>query len=560
MVTGKGVEDHRLQMGMEFECLMQPRKRANVAARNSKSTYRLEKRARIRKTSNRFPDEDIFCRLVGQSPALARHGDLPAIQFFAVREASLAVSGPWLIAIAVAKWVRRAISYFFHFVTSCSLSMTKNGRACTQRLRRETSARFLGQLRGYMSHATKSTEHELHVVIAADFGLRRHIRDRRVAMIRSYRSCVRGSTLCVTSLALLAGFVFAPRAAQAAREDIPQLQAAAERGLVPQQIELATAYFIGDGVPQDVKLAAHWYEKAAESGDPEAENEIGFLYQTGAGVPFDPERAFHWYQLSAATGYVKAKVNLGVMYVWGIGVRKNEELAVHFFREAFEKGDGTAASYLGDLSYFGIGMKQDRAAAERWYASGAKLHDPIAAYNLGSLFSVQADHPHDFPKAAALLRRSASDGYVPAMHSLGLILVNHPELARSAQEARTLLQTASQAGSWRSTVLLGVLARDGRGAPVDAEAAYYDFQLAVLQGGNAARSLLANDIDALSVRLPAERAAALATSASEWFKQHPAALAFVCKSGETNKRFPALARGLADDEFHAGQLIPPPPA
>jgi len=377
-------------------------------------------------------------------------------------------------------------------------------------------------------------------------------------MIPSYRGCIRGYGLCA-ALALISGAVFAP-GARAANESIPQLQAAAQKGLVNQQIELASAYFVGDGVPQDVKLAAHWYQKAAESGDPEAENEIGFLYQTGTGVPFNPERAFHWYQLSAASGLVKAKVNLGVMYVWGIGVRKNEELAAQLFREALEKGNGTAASYLGDLAYFGIGMKQDKAAAERWYTIGAKLHDPLAAYNLGSLFSVQADHPHDFPKAANYLRRSASDGFVPAMHSLGLILVNHPELEKSPQEARTLLQTASGAGFWRSTVLLGVLARDGRGAPPDAEAAYYNFQLAVLQGGDAAKKLLANDLNALSIKLTAERATVLQASACDSYKQHPAPLAFIYKNGDTNKRFPALARTLADGEVHAGQLIPPPPA
>ncbi len=379
-------------------------------------------------------------------------------------------------------------------------------------------------------------------------------------MIHPYRSYFRGSGLGAAALVALAGVALAPHSAQASRESILRLQAAAEKGLVPQQIELATAYFVGDGVPQDVKLAAHWYEKAAQSGDPEAENEIGFLYQTGMGVPIDAERAFHWYQLSAAGGFVKAKVNLGVMYVWGVGVKKNEQLAARLFREAFEKGDGIAASYLGDMSFFGIGMKKDEAAAEKWYAIGAKLHDPIAAYDLGSLYSTQEGHAHDFAKAAGFLRRSASDGYVPAMHSLGLILINHPELAKSEQEAGGLLHTASAAGSWRSTVLLGVLARDGRGAPPDAEAAYYDFQLAMLQGGETAKRLLANDIDTLAAKLGGERAAAISLNANEWFKQHPSVLAFIGKSGESNKRFPTMARTLADAEVHAGQLVLPPPA
>jgi len=378
-------------------------------------------------------------------------------------------------------------------------------------------------------------------------------------MIHFDQGRIRGFGVYAATLGMISGLALPPSAARAADESIPQLQAAAEKGLVPQQIELAAAYFAGEGVPQDAGLAAHWYEKAAQSGDAEAENEIGFLYQTGTGVAIDLPRAFHWYQLSSAAGYVKAKVNLGVMYFWGIGVNKNEEFAAQLFREAFEKGDGTAASYLGDMSYFGIGIKQDKEAAERWYANGTKLHDPVAAYDLGSLFSNEPGHVHDLSRAAGFFRRSASDGYVPAMHSLGLILVNHPELARSAEEARTVLQAASQAGSWRSTVLIGVLARDGRGEPADNETAYYDFQLALLQGGDAARKLLANDIDVLSRKLTAERSSALTANAGDWFRQHPTLLAFVGKNGESNKRFPTLARAPVDSDLHAGRLVLLPP-
>jgi TPR repeat protein len=342
--------------------------------------------------------------------------------------------------------------------------------------------------------------------------------------------------------------------------NIPQLQAAADKGLVPKQLELAAAYFTGSGVPQDAKMAAHWYEKAAESGDPEAENEIAFLYQTGTGVSADLARALHWYQLSAASGFLKAKVNMGVLYVWGIGVPKDELLAAQLFREAVAKGSGAAASYLGDMCYFGMGMKQDMAAAESWYAAGARLRDPLAAYNLASLFSVNRDHVHDLPKAVALLRISVTAGYVPAMHSLGLILINHPQLAKSSTEGGALLEAASEAGSWRSSVVLGALARDGKAGHPDTEGAYYDFQLAVLQGGDEARRLVANDLTVLSGRLSAEQATLLSSKADAWSRQHPMALSFVYQRGEKSNFFPSLARSVPDEGVHAGHLILPPQA
>ena len=160
---------------------------------------------------------------------------------------------------------------------------------------------------------------------------------------REDRLC--NSIYSVTLLAVALSLVITARCSSAADVKASQLQAAAEKGYVPQEIELAAAYFAGRGVPQDDKMAAYWYRKAAESGDPDSENEIGYFYEAGIGVSRDPARAFHWYQLAASSGLAVAKVNLGVLYVWGIGVEKNPELAAKLFREAASKGNGTAAAY-----------------------------------------------------------------------------------------------------------------------------------------------------------------------------------------------------------------------
>ncbi|WP_353071342.1 tetratricopeptide repeat protein [Tunturiibacter gelidiferens] len=356
--------------------------------------------------------------------------------------------------------------------------------------------------------------------------------------------------LLAIGVTLLVGY-----AASAEGIDITQLKADAQKGYASRQIELAAAYFTGNGVTQDAKQAAYWYQKAAEAGDPEAENEIGFFYQAGIGVPVDQARALHWYQLAAASGLTRAKVNLGVVYVWGLGVAKDEELAMQFFREAASRGDGAAASYLGDLYYFGIGVKQDKAAAETWYKTGAQFHDPVAAYNLGTLFSVDADHPHDLRKAEAFLRSSAADGYIPAIHSVGLLLVNHPDLATSPQEGPSLLETAASAGYWKSSVVLGALARDGKGVPADSKAAYLHFRTAVLQGGELAMSLVKYDLATLAKRLGTQLVGALDSDANTWYRLHRTPLLFVNKDSDKRQRFPASALAVSTAGLHAGQLL-----
>jgi uncharacterized protein len=364
-------------------------------------------------------------------------------------------------------------------------------------------------------------------------------------------SCSRVSVL------LLAGTLWAALPARAdAGEDVTHIRTLAEQGSIHDEITLAADYFTGTGVTQDSKMAAYWYEKAAGHGSPAAQNQIGYFYQAGIGVSPDVKRALHWYQLSSSSGFAIAKVNLAIAYLNGVGVQKNGDLAVRLLTQAFQQGNGTAATYLGDLYYFGMAVTEDKVVSEKWFESGLKLHDPLAAFNLGSLYSVDANHPHDIPKAAELLRQAADAGYVPAMHSLGLLLINNPELKQDPQQGRTLLETAANAGSWKSSVVLGILARDGRGTPVDNKAAYFHFRIGVLQGGADARRLIERDIATLETKMSFEERQTASGAANEWFEHHSLALAYVYKEGTSKSDFPAAAMGYAKDGSFAGQLVP----
>lgn len=323
---------------------------------------------------------------------------------------------------------------------------------------------------------------------------------------------------------------------------IAEIRARAEQGYVQQQIELAAAYLAGRGVPQDAAEAAHWYLKAAESGSPEAENQIGYFYQSGIGVRMDQERAVHWFQLASASGMPFAKVNLGVSYLRGDGVRANPATARQLFVEAVNKGVGLGATYLGLMEFFGLGGPVDKAAGVRWFETGTRLHDPQSAYDLAVLSCQSDGAQRDLRRASELLRFSASKGYVAGKHALGLLLVNHPEFAVSAAEATVALQEASDAGNWKSSVVLGVLARDGKnGATLDPSRAYYYFHLAALQGGKENQQLVAADLTALEKKVAPALQAAIVTEAQAQFQKNPTAMMFVIKDGEPKGSFPLVA-------------------
>ena len=310
-----------------------------------------------------------------------------------------------------------------------------------------------------------------------------------------------------------------PQSAFAFAADISRIESQAERGAVAQEIELGAAYLAGKGVLRDEKKAAYWYEKAAKAGDPGAQQQIGYLYQTGVGVDRDPERAVQWYQRAAAGGLTSAKVNLGVAYVLGLGVRKDPDFAIQLFLEAARKGNGTAACYLGDMYYFGMGVAKDEPEARNWFEAGAKLHNAKAQFSLAMML-YQRDNLTTKGEIK-LLRESAHGGYVLAMHQLGLFMVRNPALAATPAEATGLLEEAAADGSWRSSVLLGILARDGRaGEAQDKKAAYYHFRIATLQGGDTATRLVASDLHLLTSELTVGDISSLDSEAMEWIEEH----------------------------------------
>jgi TPR repeat protein len=342
--------------------------------------------------------------------------------------------------------------------------------------------------------------------------------------------------------------------ALAVEPDIPRIQAGAEKGSIQQEIELAGAYFVGQGVSRDEKQAAYWYEKAANSGDPGAQLQIGYFYEAGIGVQRDPARAALWFQRAAAGGSIAAKVNLGVAYTWGTGVRKDPEFATQLFREAAEKGNGAGACFLADAYYFGIGVPKDTDKARHWFELAAKKHDAQGELSLALLLLREGGQGNE-ERAIKLLRDSAKSGYIPARHELALRLVRKPEFISAPQEALQQLQEASTQGFWKSTVVLGVVYREGRGVSKDAETAYLQFRIAALQGGDEAAKMVRNDLRALEPEIGSARMEALGRKAADWIASHNRRLEFV-RYPNGGKEFPTFALGYPESGLHAGRMFP----
>jgi TPR repeat protein len=307
---------------------------------------------------------------------------------------------------------------------------------------------------------------------------------------------------------------------------------------IQKEVRMAADYLEGRGVPKDPAQSAYWFTKAANLGDPGAQNQLGYFYIWGIGVARSEGEAFRWFARAAGSGYQQAKLNMAVMYLKGIGIAPDPAFAIQLLTELAEKGNARAQDYLGVIYLDGYGVPRNSGIAEKWFLESAKGKNPEGEFAMGNLYSAEADHEHDFAKAARFLRDSAHGGYVPAMYSLGILLVDHPEVKeKKAGEAIWMLERAAEAGTWQSSDALGTLALNGRGMAKDMGAALQWFTIAAKQGGPVAEAhTRANRMQCSAALTEAELAEANRTAQS-WLDQHPHADVFVIN--DKRSLFPA---------------------
>ncbi len=306
------------------------------------------------------------------------------------------------------------------------------------------------------------------------------------------------------------------------------------------EIRLGGDYLVGRGVAADPVQAAYWYRRAADDGDPDAQTEIGYFYLTGLGVKPDPAVAARWFERAMGAGSQKAKLNLAVLYLKGMGVSRDPGFGLELLRQVAHDGSAVAESYLGNAYYNGIGVPADHKAGEMWFEKAAKEGSAEGEFDMGSLYSVPADHVHDFEKAAKLLSLSARQGYVPAMHLLGLLLLNHPEIPQQPSEAEGLLSRAATAGNWRSSVALGIMNRDGRRTQKNIAAACRWFAIAGRQGGTDVDEYLRGDLATCHRILSATEEHDVLDASKAWMTEHRRKDLFVFGDAYRSGDFPSL--------------------
>lgn len=147
--------------------------------------------------------------------------------------------------------------------------------------------------------------------------------------------------------------------------------------------QLAEAYYLGrDGVEQDFKLAAQWYEKLAKQGDVRAQTSLGLIYARGYGVEKNMPMALKWLNLAAIQRDPGAQYSLSTLYFMGEGIPQNLVESARLRKEAAMRGHVQAQADLGRMYWEGMGVEKDLRQAYYWLAVAAQQGDDTAPDDL----------------------------------------------------------------------------------------------------------------------------------------------------------------------------------
>lgn len=119
---------------------------------------------------------------------------------------------------------------------------------------------------------------------------------------------------------------------------------------------------------RDYKTALEQWRKAADKGDTDARFNLGQAFRLGWGVPVDAKKAEDFYRQAADQGHVQAADN------YGLAMFRNGQprAAIPFLERAAARGDPRAQYVLGTMLFNGTDIKKDWPRAYALLSRSAK--------------------------------------------------------------------------------------------------------------------------------------------------------------------------------------------
>jgi TPR repeat protein len=200
----------------------------------------------------------------------------------------------------------------------------------------------------------------------------------------------------------------------------------ARQGNAVAQNVVANAYFYGNGVVQDCKLALKWTQAAADQGLDRAMHNLGAYRDLGCfGAGLDAAEAARWYRKAIDAGFLPSHARLARLIASGRTGTPDPAAIRAVLDPAIAAGDADAVLALAELQFRGEGVPRDRAAAAASLRALA-LHANKAAVLLAlARFHLEGidDTGPDLPAAEALLRKLVEVRHAEAGPDLARLMI-----------------------------------------------------------------------------------------------------------------------------------------
>lgn len=130
------------------------------------------------------------------------------------------------------------------------------------------------------------------------------------------------------------------------QERIEHLEKLASHGSVGAQLDLASAYASGLGVPRDPAAAVRWNRAAADQQDPSAQVRLARAYSHAEGVDRNLAAAAEWARKAALQTNADAACIYGIYRFHGIGTPRDPVDGYRWLDRAAAAGSDAAAMAL----------------------------------------------------------------------------------------------------------------------------------------------------------------------------------------------------------------------
>ncbi|WP_193335474.1 tetratricopeptide repeat protein [Devosia beringensis] len=293
----------------------------------------------------------------------------------------------------------------------------------------------------------------------------------------------------------LAKSLLAAPDATSQEEGLVYLEQAAEAGIVPAQVQLASVLRTGGaGVVPDPPRALELLEDAAALGDTSALLALGVLVLDTQLGKASRDRAVSLIEQAANAGDVNAANLLGGLYAQGRGVPLDVDKAMLYFEMSMVAGNSPAMMMIADIFRGGSGpIAADPDKAKALYVGAAARGNQGAARRLADMYFRGEGVPSAPDTALQMLSDLAGNGDGQANITLADYYLSGDIIPINVDTARDYFQKAADSGNSAGLIRLGELYRLGApGMPADVNRAIDYFNRAIELGAPGAERYLAN--------------------------------------------------------------------